>query len=728
MSICFNEAQKTFYLESKGVTYAFRIHPSGFLQHWYFGKQVGRDDLTHVAHYTIRGHAAHNPLMPRDASLDDLAQEFPLFGRSDFRESMLAFCADGVRVGDFLYDSHAITDTKPEIPGMPSLRGGQTLCITLKDALHELTVQLYYSVYEDVSVISRRAVVTNNGEKAIQLNRAYSFSLDLPDSKFQTITLDGAHLRERYISRNDLTQGIFTVDSKCGVSSARHNPFMALARRCTTEDQGEVYGFQLLYSGNFALKAEVGQDGGTRILGGIHDYDFSWELAPGDSFATPEAVLIYSNEGLGGMSRTFHDLYRQHMIAPRFVNKSRPIVLNNWEATYYDFDEEKLCALIEKVKDTGIDTFVLDDGWFGSRNGEMAGLGDWCINRNKLPNGLTPIIDCAHRNGLRFGLWFEPEMVNMDTDLYRAHPDWIIHVPGLEPCSGRFQYVLDLTRKEVRDYIVHSVSAILSKNVIDYVKWDMNRSVTENYSPALGANSMELHHRYVLGLYDILERITERFPHVLFEGCASGGCRFDPAMLRYFPQIWTSDNSDAYSRIHIQYGTSLCYPLSSQSCHVSVTPNHQTGRYSPFASRTAIAHLGATGYELDPNQLSEGCFRQIEDDTREYRKMEHLILTGDLYRLNSPFEENLFAEMIVAKDKSNAVITVMVPHYMANGYPVRIYPRGLEENANYMIEELDCRVLQGATIMNAGLPVNPPWGDYQTAVYHLKKEDKGGKV
>ncbi len=720
MGIKFEKDSSIFYVESKDVTYAFRVNPSGFLQHLYYGKRVARDDLTYSIHYAIRGHAVNNPLTNRDESLDEMAQELPLYGRSDFRESMLDFDIDGVRIGDLRYTGHRIYDEKPKLAGMPSLRGGKTLRVTAKDELHGLTVQLFYTAYEEYSAITRHMVVFNEGKRSIRLDRAYSFSLDLPDSRFQTVTLPGAHLRERHIARSPLPNGSFAVDSKYGVSSAQQNPFLALARPSTTEDSGEVYAFQLVYSGSFVIKAQVGQHGGTRVLGGIQDHDFSWELAPGESFSTPEAVLVYSCEGLGGMSRTFHDLYRQYLINPQYVYAKRPVVLNNWEATYFDFDEDKLCALIRKVRDTGIDTFVLDDGWFGDRNSEQAGLGDWIINRGKLPNGLQPIIDCAKENGMKFGLWFEPEMVSKDSELYRSHPDWLIHADGLEPCSGRFQYVLDLTRVEVRDHIVDAVSAVLAENDISYVKWDMNRSITENYSAALGARSKEFHHRYVLGLYEILERLLSRFRTVLFEGCASGGCRFDPAMLRYFPQIWTSDNSDAYARTHIQYGTSLCYPLSSQSCHVSVCANHQTGRNTPFASRTAIAHLGATGYELDPTKLSEECLSRIKEDIRHYREQEELLLHGDLYRLNDPQEKNLFAEQLISKDRTSAVITVMRPLNMANGYPIRIYPRGLQERQKYYIRELDI-TLHGSTIMNSGLLVNQPWGDFQTIVYHLKQ-------
>ena len=418
------------------------------------------------------------------------------------------------------------------------------------------------------------------------------------------------------------------------------------------------------------------------------------------------------------MSRAFHDLYRNYLINERFVKKARPIVINNWEATYFNFNTKKLCAIIDSVVGTGIDTFVLDDGWFGVRNDDKSGLGDWFVNLDKLPQGLQPIIDHAHKNGLKFGLWFEPEMVNGDSNLYRAHPDWIIHADNLAACTGRDQYVLDLTRSEVRDYVVQSISKILREHEIDYVKWDMNRALTENYSAWLGQNSKEFAHRYVLGLYDVCERLVNGFPTIFFEGCASGGCRFDPAMLYYFPQIWTSDDSDAYMRTTIQYGTSLCYPLSAQSCHVSVCPNHQCGRVTPFDARADVAHLGATGYELDTTALNSDELAEIKAQIAKYKEMEDLVLNGDLYRLNNPLEENLFAEMLVSKDKSKANITMMRPLCRPNGEWIRVYPKGLDEDTLYCVKETGL-VKTGATLMSLGLIVAFDTGDFQTKTIFL---------
>lgn len=719
--ICFDKSTNTFYLESKDVTYAFGISKFGFLNHLYYGKRISREDLSYSVYHVDRGHGSNIANAARHESLNVYGNECPAFGRSDYRQSMIALCdKKGVRVGDWKYVSHHIVEEKPELKGMPSVRGKETLVVKVRDERMQAEIDLFYTVFEDLPVILRHMEVHNQGNESLQLDRAFSFCVDMPDSKWDAITLPGAHLRERFMERTSLTHGTFSVESKRGVSSGQMNPFMAIARRNADEEQGEVYGFNLVYSGDFTIKAEIEQNEELRIVGGVNDYDFAWEVRPGEVFVTPEVVMVYSQNGLGAMSRAFHDLYRDYLVNPRFSKKPRPIVINNWEATYMDFDTEKLCTIIESVKNTGIDTFVLDDGWFGVRNHDRSGLGDWFVNMDKLPQGLKPIIDCAHENGMKFGLWFEPEMVNPDSDLYRKHPDWAIHAPGLTPCTGRDQFILDLSRDEVCEYIIESVSKVLRENDIDYVKWDMNRTLTDNYSVSLGKNSKELHHRYVLGLYRICEAIVNGFPEVFFEGCASGGCRFDPAMLYYFPQIWTSDDSDAYLRTIIQYGTSLCYPLATQSCHVSVCPNHQSGRVTPFASRGDIAHLGATGYELDTSKCSEEEITQIKEQVREYRDMQDLILYGDLYRLNNPLEENLFCEMLVSKNQEKAHITLMQPIHIPNGKAIRIYPRGLHPDKVYRVSELGLE-RHGGTLMNLGILVQLPLGDFVTKTYRLEQ-------
>ena len=721
MAIYFENNTNTFYLESKNVTYAFRVSEYGFLNHLYYGKRIAREDLSFSVDVIGRGHATTLcGATHRDHTLNQFANEFPTYGRSDFRESMVALCDErGVRVGDFVYCGYEIADEKPMIEGMPSVRGGETLIVHLKNG-SGVKALLYYTVFEDLPVILRRVEVCNEGDTAFTLDRCYSFCVDMPDMNWDVITLPGAHVRERLMERKKLNHGVFQIDSKRGVSSGQMNPFLALVRKNTDENVGETYGYNLVYSGDFAFKVQVEETDTTRIVGGINDYDFSWEVVPGASFVTPEVVMVYSDEGLGGMSRAFHDLYRTYLINPRYVKQPRPIVINNWEATYFDFDTEKLCQIIDSVEGTGIDTLVLDDGWFGKRVNDLAGLGDWFVNMEKLPGGLTPIIDHAHKKGMKFGLWFEPEMVNPDSDLYRAHPDWAMHVPGLTPCRGRDQLVLDLTRDDVCEYIIKSVSDILNNNEIDYVKWDMNRSLTENYSAPLGKRAKETHHRYVLGFYKICEALVNGFPHIFFEGCASGGCRFDPAMMYYFPQIWTSDDSDAYMRTMIQYGTSLCYPLSTMSCHVSACPNHQCGRITPLSARGDIAHLGATGYELDTTKMSAEEKAEVALQVEKYKAMEDLVLEGDLYRLNNAQEENLFAEILVSKDKAKAFLTVMRPICIPNPLCIRVYPKGLDAEASYYVKELNL-TKKGGTWASVGLIADMPWGDFTTRTYTFEK-------
>ena len=720
MAIIYCESKKMFYLESKEITYAFYINQIGFPEHLYFGRRVGRDALNYAYAGGATSHRAYIPEV--NISYNDLPAEAPVYGNGDFREPMLGICdTKGDRLLQLVYESHEILSVKPAIPGMPSLRGGETLKLTLKDMSRELRVNLYYTVYEDAAAIVRRAEIVNGGDAPISLTRAYSFCLDLPRNDYELITLHGAWARECEMERVPMHHGVMAVDSKRGSSSATNNPFMAVVAPHTDEFRGEAFGINLVWSGSYVIKAEAGIGGASRILGGIQDFDFRWKLNAGETFNTPEAVLVYAANGLNEMSRAFHDLYRGYLIPEKHVYSPRPVVINNWEGTYFDFDNERLMAIVDAVKGTGIDTFVLDDGWFGARNHAKAGLGDWVVNTEKLKGGLKTIIDYVHNAGLKFGLWFEPEMVNPDSDLYRAHPDWAIHCPGHEPMLSRTQMVLDLTRAEVRDYLVDAVSTILDTHDIDYVKWDSNRALTENFSLGLDADcQQEFHTRWTLGLYDICERIINGHPDIFFEGCSSGGARFDAGMLYYFPQIWTSDDTDAYMRTRIQYGTSLAYPLSALSCHVSICPNHQTGRTTPFATRAAIAHLGATGYELDTARMIAEEVAAIPAQVEAYHAIEKLILEGDCYRLESTMEGNYFAEMVVAKDKSEAVLTVFRALVLANAETKRVYPVGLEEDALYRIPELDLE-LHGSTIMNVGLVPKFVREDFTALVYHFEK-------
>lgn len=723
MSIFFHEQTRTFYLNGKNITYAFRINHQNYAEHLYFGAAIANDDLSHLR---ASGCAVSEPSVPGNDPVfgyNMMHTELSFFGNSDYREPCVQIQTEqGDRLTELLYVGHDILTAKPAIPGMPSMDGGETLVVHLADAINGFAADLYYTVYDDADVVARHIEYKNTGNTSLTLRRAYSFSLSLPGQSYDVLSLYGGWAKERSPERIPLHHGVISIDSKRCTSSSALNPFMALLADNTTETTGEAYGFSLVYSSSYVLKAEGCSSGDTLVTGGIQDFDFSWLLSAGASFATPEIVLAYSDQGIGGMSRAYHDAYRAHLINKRYVTAHRPLLINNWEGTYFNFDTEKLKAIVDAVDGTGIDTFVLDDGWFGVRNNDRSGLGDWFVNEEKLQGGLRPIIDYVHAKGMKFGLWFEPEMINEDSDLYRAHPDYAIGVPGRGRCYCRHQFMLDLTRADVRDYIVNAVNTVLHTHPIEYVKWDYNRNVTEFFSLALpAAQQTEFAHRYALGLYDLCERIVNANPDVFFEGCSGGGARFDPAMLHYFPQIWTSDDSDAEERTKIQYGTSIVYPLSSMACHVSICPNHQTGRTTPFATRANIAHLGATGYELDTTTFSDEDRATVAQQTKEYRACQDLILSGDLYRLDDPFTSNFFAEAVVAKDKSTAILVCYRRMGSVNNEPKRIRMVGLDAHAQYFVPELN-RTLSGSTLMNAGLV--PPFkqGDFMTVKYHFEKK------
>ena len=724
MAIIFDEKRGMFYLESKNTSYVMKVSQFGFVSNMYYGKKIGRDDVNYLEVLHDRGSEVVVYGAPeRKYSPNVMTNEYPSYGKGDYREcAFIPVSKDGSRVFEGKFIGYEILSDKPGIPGMPSLyAGGETLKIMLKDEVSGVKVNLFYSVYEQLDVIARRAEIVNEGKGALVLDRAYSFSVDLPAGNYKVLTQHGAHYREREPEITPVMHGVISVDSKRGATSLHSSCFMALMKDNAGEENGEVYGFNLVYSGSFRLNCEQTPYDMIRVNGGINDFDFSWKLEEGETFCTPEAVLVYSDGGLGQMSRTFHDLYRQYLINKRYVDSIRPIVINNWEATYFNFDIPKLEAIIDKVKGTGIDMFVLDDGWFGERSNDRKGLGDWWVNEKKLKGSLKTLIDYVHESGMKFGLWFEPEMVNEDSDVFRAHPDWAIKIPYRNAAPSRDQLVFDLTKQEVRDYVVDSVNAILGAYEIDYVKWDMNRNITEIFSDGLPCDRQkEIMHRYILGVYEICERIINGNPDIFFEGCSSGGGRFDPSMGYYFPQIWTSDETDANERTKIQYGTGLCYPLSLMSCHVSICPNHATGRNTSFMTRADIAHLGATGYELDTTQITEEDLSLVKGQVEDYKRMQNLVLHGDLYRLDNPYESNFFTEELTAKDKSESVITCYRRLYTPNYSVKRVYPKGLDPHAEYFVEEMNA-VLLGSTIMNAGLVPSYPRGDFTTTVFHLKK-------
>ena len=543
----------------------------------------------------------------------------------------------------------------------------------------------------------------NAGMEMLHLQKVMSLSIDLPDTDYEWLELTGAWARERQVERRSLATGITAIGSRRGHSSGQYNPFVALVRPETTEMQGEVLAVSLVYSGNFEMLAEVDNHGVTRLQAGIHSTDFDWTLATGETFQTPEAVLVWSDEGLNGMSRTYHRLYQRRLARGTWRDKVRPILINNWEATYFDFTEEKLLAIADVAAQCGVELFVLDDGWFGARTSDHAGLGDWTVNPDRLPNGIDGLAEKIEARGMKFGIWVELEMVNEDSDLYRAHPDWVLSVPGRRKSLGRSQCVLDFSRQDVVDNIYEQMAAILASGKVSYVKWDMNRSITECWSHALpAARQGEVFHRYILGLYDLYERLTTAFPHVLFESCASGGNRFDPGMLYYAPQAWTSDNSDAVERQKIQYGTSMCYPLSSMGSHVSVVPNHQVNRVTPLHTRANTAYFGTFGYELDLGKLSAEEIAEVKDEIAFMKEYREIFQFGTFYRLQSPFEHNVMAWMCVSGDQKTAIVGWYRTLNRVNDRFARVRLAGLLPGALYEDSRSGARCY-GDELMHYGL-------------------------
>ncbi len=712
--IIYNSDLRAFLLQGKDVSYAMYVGEAGFLQHLYFGKKLSQTDLQFLTAYHGNAVCAKTSDFNIDKAHEFAPTECGFYARGDYREpTIVVRRSDGAAMSRLRYVDFDLVDGAPLLEGLPCARsGGQTLTVTLADDFSAVRVKLNYTVWDDSNVIARNTEIVNGEAADVTIERAFGFAIDLPTGDYKTLSLVGRWAQERIPQIEDIGHGIRRFQSMRGISSHEMNPFVGILKSDTTENTGDCYGVQLVYSGSFAITTERFDNKPLRVQGGINDIGFNWKLASGESFITPQALLCFSSEGIGGMSRSYADFIRDRIVNPRFAYAKRPVVVNNWEATYFDFNTDKLFAIIDKAATLGVDTFVLDDGWFGKRDNDDSGLGDWFVNTKKLRGGLKPVIDRCKQNGLKFGLWFEPEMVSEDSDLYRAHPDWAVGKLGNEPSRSRNQLVLDMTRKEVVDYVFEAVSKVLADNDISYVKWDMNRGVTEAYSMALSADKQgEFYHRYMLGVYYLADRLTKAFPEVFFEGCASGGGRFDAGVLYYFPQIWTSDDTDAYERTKIQWGTATCYPQSAMSCHVSACPNHQTQRITPFNTRGVVASLGPTGYELDPTKLSEQEIMQVKTQIADYEKVADLILQGDSFRLCNPFSGNYFAQMIVAKDKRAAYLCGVRTHGVPCDYDNFVALTGLSEEFTYRIEELDVTASGTAlTTIGVRLPRLPDFG------------------
>lgn len=692
-----------FALSGENYSYIFKLLCNKPV-HVYYGPYIPACDPSVLATRCMRSFSPYHPIGGGDQSisLDTLPLEYGERGRGDYRTPALTAETDGDATTDFFYTGHTVSSVHPTADGLPTLRGGETLTVTLQDQTGN-TLDLYYTVYPQALV--RRARLT--AAVPTRVTKLSSLSLDLPET--YTVTgLFGRHVDERNIDSMPLTNGSYTVSSTRGTSSHQQNPFLALSQNAD-ETHGLVYGVNLVYSGSFDITAAVDSFASTRVVAGYNTDTFTEVLQPAQSLTSPECVLAVSDCGFGGLSRSLHDLYRDYLIPEKYARAPRPIVINSWEGCYFDFDTDKLLGMIKGVKGLGIDMFVLDDGWFGNRNGDDSGLGDWYVNTEKLRGGLKPIIDATHAAGMRFGLWFEPEMISEDSDLYRRHPDYVLRT-ARTPVLSRKQMVLDFSKPEVVDNVYAQMEAVLSAYEIDYIKWDLNRHITD-------IPDLHTQHGFVLGTYALARRLTERFPDLFMEGCSGGGGRFDAGMLAFFPQIWTSDNTDAVARTRIQYGTSLAYPLSAMSNHVSICPNHQTGRTTPFETRAAIAYFGAFGYEFNPSLLTNAERDAIREQTAAYRKYQDLYLSGDLYRLKNPFAGNAFCFQVTSKDRALSRITYMQTLCVANAPFDRIYPQGLDD-ADYHIEELDV-TLPAQAIMRHGIAVNLS-GDFAAKTLTLR--------
>lgn len=704
-----------FHLQTKNTSYIINVGNTKHLINLYYGKRIRHkdnyDSLKQTYGTALGSSTTYNEREP-NFSLDSAKLEFSTYGKGDYRElsTQLTF-EDGSSICDFLYHSHKVIDGKIKLEGLPQTFGNdvETLEVTLYDEVVDVYAVLYYSVFYDADVITRSLKLLNGNKTKVQIDKLMSFNLDFSGSNYELITLGGKWIKEFQINRRKLNKGTFFIDSKKGVSSANHNPFICLVSENTNEDNGECYGFGLIYSGNHQGVVEVNPQNLTRVHMGINPYNFSWKLDLGEEFYTPEVIMTYADKGLNSMSRNFHEIIKNNLVNPLWQHKERPILINNWEATYFDFNERKLLELAEAAKDLGIELFVLDDGWFGKRNDDKTSLGDWFENIKKLPSGLPELSKKINEIGLEFGLWVEPEMISVDSELYSAHPEWVMKHPNRNPSFGRNQLVLDLANPEVIEYLYKVLKNVFIKANVKYVKWDNNKNFSDQYSNYLPIEKQkELAHRYVLGLYNLLERLKNDFPQVLFESCSSGGNRFDLGMLYYMPQTWTSDDTDAVERLNIQYGASLVYPLSTMGAHVSGAPSHQVLRNTPIETRFNTAAFGLLGYELDVTKLSDFDQKAIKAQIIFYKEHRKLLQFGDFYRIKSPFDSNNCIWMIVSIDKEEAILGYYQKLQEASPGLETIKLKGLDEE---LIYELNTRVQflnikSFGELINDFIPVN----------------------
>lgn len=736
MPITFHKQTKEFHIYNNKISYIFKILQNGQPGQVYYGKKIkDREDFGYLIDYARRDMAPNVYEGNHRFSLEHLKQEYPTYGSGDMRYPAYEIEREnGSRIVNFVYEGHEIYQGKKALKGLPAVyteseSEAVSLDVMLVDHVMQVKMILSYTIFEESPVIAKNVRFENVGKEKITLLSAMSGCMDLPDKEYDLIELTGAWSRERHVQEKPLAYGIQGAYSLRGCSSHQFNPFLALKRKSADEFTGEVLGFSLVYSGDFIAQAEVDNFDVTRVLMGIHPNEFRWELKPEEEFQTPEMVMVYSDTGINGMSQTYHKLYRERLARGIWRDQARPILINNWEATYFDFDEDIILKLADQAADLGIELFVLDDGWFGKRNTDASSLGDWYPNLEKLPGGISGISEKIEEKGMKFGLWFEPEMVNKDSELFRNHPDWVLADLERNYCHSRNQYVLDFSKEEVVEYIYRQMRKVLSEARISYIKWDMNRSFSEVFSNGREREYQgKVRHKYILGVYSLYEKLTSEFPGILFESCASGGARFDPGMLYYAPQAWTSDNTDAVDRIKIQYGTSFVYPLSCIGSHVSASPNHQVFRSTSLDTRANVAYFGTFGYELDITKLSDQELEQMKLQVQFMKNFRELIQRGIFYRLKSPFEYNSSAWMVVDENKKEALAgyyRILEPVH--NSFE-RIRLMGLDEEKEYQVSEyiegkeiLHEQRHYGDELMNLGLSLS----DYSSGLTDVLKEQQG---
>ena len=719
MAITFNEITRIFTLTTAHTTYQMQADAQGYLLHLYYGARTA-GEMDYLLNYGDRGFSG-NPNSAgsdRTYSLDALPQEYPSLGTGDFRNYALNIeNADGSQCCNPVYITHEIAAGKYTLKGLPFVRAeeneAETLKIILEDPVTKVELHLLYGVLEKEDIITRSVIIKNAGKAPVTVKKAQSACLDFLHGDYDLIKFYGRHAMERNMERMPVSHESTRIGSRRGTSSHQYNPGVILAGKNTNEDSGSCYGMLFVYSGNFLVEAEKDQYDQTRIQMGLTDELFAYPLEAGAEFIAPEVILSYTNKGLSRLSQQYHHCIMNHICQGKYVHANRPVLINSWEAAYFDFTGDTIVELAKEAKALGIDMVVMDDGWFGKRNDDNSSLGDWYVNEEKLGGTLTKLIERVNAEGVKFGIWIEPEMVSEDSDLYREHPDWAITIPGRKPVRSRNQLVLDFSRKEVRDEIFKRICAVLDQGNVEYIKWDMNRSLADIYAP-------NVTYDYVLGVYDFLEKLTNRYPDILIEGCSGGGGRFDAGMLYYTPQIWCSDNTDAINRTRIQYGTSFFYPVAAMGSHVSAVPNHQTGRVTSMHTRGVAAMSGTFGYELNPALLNAKEKAEIRAQLAQYREYQELIREGDYYRLSNPFQDNFAAWMVVSDDRSKALVSVIRLTAEANLPAAYVTLKGMEEDAFYR-EKTTGKVYPGAALMEAGILLPAAVSEYEAYQIALER-------